>query len=223
MEPEKPENDDLDPSQDAVTIEPRQLWDKRPDESAKAFGAFAMYRDLERRSFKQVAEKLNCSPQNVFQWSSKYNWRLRCDAFDLEQDRQQRVAFARNRVRMRERHLSLAVAMGGVAAHGIREWQAKIASGVVLDLQPEQLALLVKCSTELERSTLGMDQEHTPTEINVYMGSHRYKDEQGGDQREPMLMKDFEAGQYAKLSPEERASLDSWRDPPKPKALKEVN
>jgi hypothetical protein len=217
--------DDLDPSQAVEPVGPRQPWDKRPDESQRAFDAFVLFRDDEQRRFKNVAEKLSCSPQNIFQWSSKYNWRLRCDAFDLEQDRQQRVAFARIRVRMRERHLSLAVALGGIAAHGVREWQQRIEQRLPLNLTPEQLALLTKCATELERSTLGMDQDHQPTEIRMFFGTHKYKDEQGGDDGdgEPMLAEDFEAQQYARLSPEERVSLDSWRDPPKPKALKEVN
>jgi hypothetical protein len=122
MEPE----DDLAPSQDVEPVGPRQPRNKRLDESQKAFDAFVLYRDDEQRRFKNVAEKLSCSPQNIFQWSSKYNWHLRCDACDLEQDRQQPVAFARIRVRMRERHLSLAVALGGIAAHGIREWKMRV-------------------------------------------------------------------------------------------------
>ncbi|MGC1650738.1 MAG: hypothetical protein WA741_33355 [Candidatus Sulfotelmatobacter sp.] len=104
MEPE----DDRDGAQGSEIIAPRELWDKRPDESEKAFGAFVLYRNAEKRSFKLVAEKLNCSSQNIFQWSSRFNWRLRCDAYDLELDRQQRVLFARNRVRMRERHREVA-------------------------------------------------------------------------------------------------------------------
>ena len=124
MEPEK--NDNLDPSQDAVAVEPREPWEKLPQESQKAFGAFVLYRDDEKRSFKNVAEKLNCSAQNVFQWSSKYNWKLRCDAWDVEQDRAQRAEFARGRVRMRERHMAVARAMLHVAGHALREWADQI-------------------------------------------------------------------------------------------------
>jgi len=211
---------DLDPSQAIEPVGPRQLWDKRPDESQRAFDAFVRYRDAEKRSFKNIADQLNCSPQNIFQWSSKFNWRLRCDAFDLEQDRIQREELARGRMRMRERHLRLALSMQGIAAHAIREWQARIASGTVLNLAPEQIALLTKCSVELERTAMGVEREHQYTTINVVLGQHRYPGEQGGeDEGEPKLLKDFEAEEYEKLDADERAALDSWRDPPKRKAL----
>jgi hypothetical protein len=74
---ERDEIDSPEPSQPIATIEPGQLWDKIPTESAKAFEAFAAYRDLERRSFTSIAEKLNCSTQNICQWASKYNWKGR--------------------------------------------------------------------------------------------------------------------------------------------------
>ncbi len=202
MEPE----DDLDPPQDAVIVEHREAWDKKPDESQRAYHAFSLSRDAEKRSLKGVATSLTCSVQNVFWWSTRHNWKLRADAYDLWLDQQQRQEFARNRVRMRERHRQLAVAMGNVAAHGLREWQRKIASGAELNLMPEQLALLVKCSAELERSTLGIDGEHQATTINILLGSHRYSDEKAGENGEAdgvvewIAQEDFEREQYAKLS-----------------------
>src|ERR1035438_8130285 len=119
MEPD----DELDSLQATDPVESRELWDKRPDETAKAFGAFVLYRDAERRSFKIVGDQLNCSPQNIYQWSSRFDWRGRCDAYDIEQDRIQRADLARSRVRMRDRHLQVARAMLNVAAYGLKEWQ----------------------------------------------------------------------------------------------------
>ena len=128
------EQPEPNPLENDESVGPRELWDKRLDESQKAFAAFVRYRDAEKRSFKAIADELNCSPQNIFQWSSRHNWRRRCDAFDVEQYRLQREDLARGRVRMRERHLKLAIAMQGIAAHAIREWQSKIASGAALNL-----------------------------------------------------------------------------------------
>jgi hypothetical protein len=212
----------------ADAIEHREAWDKREGESQKAFSAFCLYRDAEKRSFKIVAEQLKCSPQNIFQWSSKFNWRLRVDAFDIDQDRQQREDFARNRVRMRDRHLRLSLAMQSVAAHALREWQSRIASGGALNLAPEQIALLTKCAVELERNTLGIDGEHRPPVINVLIGTHRYNGEKAGDsgvvvegedEAEWASWQDVERIEYERLSPSERAALDTWKVPPKPKAL----
>jgi hypothetical protein len=178
MEPEKPENDDLDPSQGAVSVQPREPWEKKPDESQRAYDAFSRYRDAEKRSFKAIADSLNCSTQNVWQWSTRHNWKLRCDAYDIDQDRQQREDLARGRVRMRERHLRLSLAMQGVAAHALREWQSRIAAGSQLNLAPEQIALLTKCAVELERTTIGREGESRYTQIIVNFGTHEYPDEE---------------------------------------------
>jgi hypothetical protein len=193
----EPKNDDLDPSQRAVAVEPREPWEKLPRESQKAFGAFVLYRDDPQRRFKNVAEKLNCSAQNVFQWSSKYNWKLRCDSFDVEQDRAQRAEFARGRVRMRERHMQVARAMLSVAGHALREWADRIEQRLPLNLAPEQIALLTKCATELEHRTIGEEKDHKYTQIIVSIGG--YKDEQqyedalrGRKEGEPLLDGDEE-------------------------------
>src|ERR1700688_4838135 len=83
---------------DAKTPQPaeaREVWEKKVDESPRAYAAFSAFRDAEKRSLKAIADALNCSVQNVFWWSTRHNWKLRCDAFDLWVDREQRVEFAR--------------------------------------------------------------------------------------------------------------------------------
>lgn len=171
------EPDDLDSPEGAEPVADRERWDKLPQESQRAFDAFAKYRDAERRSFKIIAEQLNCTPQNIFQWSSKFDWRGRCDAYDVEQDRLQRADLARSRVRMRDRHLRLSIAMQGVAAAALNEWQQRIAQKLPLGLSPEQISMLCKCATELEHRTVGAEGEHKFTTINVVLGEHRYGDE----------------------------------------------
>lgn len=220
MEPKK----DVDPPQDVGAVQPREVWEKLPQESQKAFNAFVLYRDAEKRSFKNVAEKLNCSPQNIFQWSSKFNWRGRCDAFDIEQDRVQRAEFARSRVRMRERHVQVARAMLNVAGHALHEWQNRIAGKLPLDLAPETIALLTKCATELERSTLGVDDEqHRPAVIKLLFGTHKYSDEKAdsGEVDEGNIewksSEDVEREEYEKLNDDERRTWDSWKNPPQKK------
>jgi hypothetical protein len=165
---------------------------------------------------------------NVFWWSTRHNWKLRCDAYDLHVDSEQRTEFSRYKVRMRDRHLAVAQAMLGVAAHGLKEWQARLASGGALNLAPEQIAMLTKCATELERSTLGIDDgEHRPTVINVVIGTHRYNGEKAGDsgeinvdgEDEYRTWDDVQRDEYARMSPEERSVSDVWRVPPTQKRL----
>lgn len=112
--------------------------------------------------------------------------------------------------------MRLAMAMQGIAAHAVREWQLRIEQGLPLDLAPEQIALLTKCSAELERSAIGEDREHQATEICIYIGSHAYPGERNVED-EPKLVQDFEAEQYEKLSDDEKAVLGRWRDPPRKK------
>jgi hypothetical protein len=219
------EPDEPDPSQDAVTAEPRELWEQKVDESQRAYSAFSAYRDSEKRSFKNVAAALNppCSVQNVWQWSVRHCWKLRADAFDLHQDREQRQQFARNRVRMRDRHLAVARGMLDVAANALVEWQRKIAQKMPLDLSPETISMLTKCATELEKSTLGVATESGRTQINILVGSHLYCDEDGGagsvaavaESWEPL--ESFESRQYERLTDEEKAAWRSWKNPPEKK------
>lgn len=112
--------------------------------------------------------------------------------------------------------MRLAVAMQGIAAHAVREWQLRIEQGLPLNLAPEQIALLTKCSAELERTAIGEDREHQATEICIYIGSHTYAGERNAGE-EPRLVEDLEAEQYEQLSDDEKATLDRWRDPPKKK------
>jgi hypothetical protein len=219
MEPDDGEG--IDPPQDAAAVVPREPWEKKADESLKAYDAFSAYRDSEKRSLKAIADSLNCSVQNVHWWSMRHNWKLRCDAFDLDQDRQQREDFARNRTKMRERHLSVAGAMLGVAAHGLREWQSRIASGSALNLAPEQIAMLTKCAIEIERTTTGEDGEgHRPTTINILFGTHKYSGEKAGDSGEVegevewRSQEAVDREQYEKLDDEGRRSWRTWKNPP---------
>lgn len=76
MDPE----DDLDSPQDAAIIQPREPWEKKPDESQRAYHAFRLFRDAEPRTLKGVADSLNCSGQNVFWWSTRHSWKSRCEA-----------------------------------------------------------------------------------------------------------------------------------------------
>jgi hypothetical protein len=215
MEPDDEIVDSPQSTQSIDPVESRELWDKRLDESAKAFGAFTLFRDAEKRSFKSVAEKLSCSAQNVFQWSSRFDWRGRCDAFDIEMDRLQRADLARSRVRMRDRHLQVARAMLNVAAYGLKEWQARVEQKLPLHLEPEQIAMLVRSATELEYRTVGAEGEHKFTQINVVIGEHRYEDEQGVHVIPEKTFEQFDLERWEGLSDEEKAAEAEWKTPPK--------
>lgn len=59
------------------------IWDRQPDEGAKAFEAFVAYRDMiGRRSQRAVAEKLGKSETLISRWSSQHRWRDRVASWD---------------------------------------------------------------------------------------------------------------------------------------------
>ena len=73
-------------------------WDRQPGEGPQAFRAFAAYRDSgangAKRSLQKTAESLtksNGEPYSVGtlkDWSRKWSWQARVDAWDDEQDRE---------------------------------------------------------------------------------------------------------------------------------------
>ncbi len=86
------------------------LWERQPRESAKAFGAFVMYRDLpaSERSLVKVAQKLAKSDGTVARWSTRFAWVARAEAHDDEQDRHKRAAQTKAVEQMAERHAAQA-------------------------------------------------------------------------------------------------------------------
>ena len=115
-------------------------WEQQPGESAKAFEAFAIYRDMGvERSVRKVTQRLNKSLTLIGKWSSRYNWPERARAYDRDLDRQAHAQAVRDVRSMTNRHIRIAMQL----------------------LSPKmQLAFLAK-ATEIERmnrlSAAGMD------------------------------------------------------------------
>jgi hypothetical protein len=91
-------------------------WDKRPNESALAFRAFALYRDLgSKRSISQVARELGTEITHLKDWSSKHEWVARCDAYDAHIDRLDQQTREKERREMHQRHAAAGATLQGSA------------------------------------------------------------------------------------------------------------
>lgn len=130
-------------------------WEQQPGESAKAFEAFAIYRDMGvERSVRKVTQRLNKSLTLIGKWSSRYNWPERVRAYDRDLDRQAHAQAVRDVRSMTNRHIRIAMQLQAKALEALEQLN-------VATLSPKmQLAFLAK-ATEIERmnrlSAAGMD------------------------------------------------------------------
>lgn len=130
-------------------------WEQQPRESAKAFEAFAIYRDMGvERSVRKVTQRLNKSLTLIGKWSSRYNWPERARAYDRDLDRQAHAQAVRDVRSMTNRHIRIAMQLQAKALEALEQLN-------VATLSPKmQLAFLAK-ATEIERmnrlSAAGMD------------------------------------------------------------------
>lgn len=95
------------------------LWERQPGESARAFAAFQVYRDLgPGRSLDEVARRLHRGPGEgqkrartgrISDWSSQWRWVERARAWDDELDRVACAEQARAVKEMNRRHAEEAV------------------------------------------------------------------------------------------------------------------
>lgn len=128
-------------------------YDKLPEESGKAYEAFAAYRDMgEGRSLNAVSRHLSKSEQLLKRWSSAYRWVARAAAWDayIDQQAQRKVARAAidRKAAMLQRH---AMAGRALQTFGLRYFQN--------DRAPEKgqdAITAVSKGVELERKAEGL-------------------------------------------------------------------
>ena len=85
---------------------------RQPDESAKAFEAFVIYRDMgAARTTKAVAAQLEKAHGFVGRWCTTHHWVRRAHAHDAELDRRKRISELREVEAMRKRQVKIALTM----------------------------------------------------------------------------------------------------------------
>lgn len=82
-------------------------FEQRPDESAQAFAAFAVYRDMQAdRSLAHVAQKHGKSIATLTKWSTKHNWVARARSYDAALDARARLATEKQAILQRREMLA---------------------------------------------------------------------------------------------------------------------
>lgn len=139
-----------------------EIWERRPGETAKAYAAFCVYRDLgPSRSLEKAAQAMGYkSRKNFSVWHSKHEWVKRAEAYDEYLERRKREEHEKAILEMAERHARLAVA-----------FQQKIAQRIQMidpnELTPQDLARWLEIATKLERLSRGEPTEIGRHEVNL--------------------------------------------------------
>jgi hypothetical protein len=130
-----------------------QPWERLPGESAQAFEAFAIYRDLgAERSLSKVARQLGKSGTLIDRWSARDHWVMRADSWDVESDRVHRAYLVAHRREVDKRQLRLAGAMQAKIVEALQNLDAK-------KLTPRDIAYWLDVTTKVQRAALGLGEK----------------------------------------------------------------
>ena len=128
---------------------PPEPWERRKGETARAYEAFTVYRDMGAgRSINKTAQNLTKNRTTIAEWSSKHEWVKRVAAWDAEQDRIARQAQIDEIKKMRKRHADLANAMLVKAAKALQRIPED-------EIKATDVSRMVDTAAKLERISRG--------------------------------------------------------------------
>jgi hypothetical protein len=137
--------------------EEKQLWDRQPGESSKAYQHFCIYRDMGTgRSLRQMVSVPGCTSvrRQLNRWSPRWRWVERCQKYDDYTERQLRLQQEKERLEMHKRHAKIAVLGQNIAVKGLENLLGKVQSGEH-DVTPADLTRLLDTSVKVERLARG--------------------------------------------------------------------
>jgi len=149
-----------------------ELWDQQDGESAKAFHAFTIYRDLgHKRSIRAVAERLKSNDAHLGEWSRKFDWTKRAIAWDTFLDAQSQQAQVDQVRAMKIRQIELGMQAQGLASLGLQALIDRLKSDLTNPdlknktslIKAEGLAKLMDLGCRIER--LNRDESEQNIEI----------------------------------------------------------
>jgi hypothetical protein len=159
----------------------RQPWERRAGETARAYRAFACFRDLgEDRTIVQAAKLLGKSESLLRRWSARHDWWSRVQSWDLENEREERAAARRARaksLRWRRQIAQQVQQLGMLGLSGLVQRDpvtGKVA--LVRELKPREAAALLAQGVELEDGLVPAVEEAAAGDDSVAAVLHRKPD-----------------------------------------------
>ena len=164
----------------------RNPWDQLPEESTKAFHAFALFRDMGwERSVGKVVNQCRKSSSLIYRWSAAYRWSERAQAWDEFQDQLGQEQSVRTRMEMNKVTLTIAQTMqtkvmqGYEALQTVRTVKDPITNEEKpqLAVKPGELRQMLETSYKLSKDLLGKADEDQVAKIEVIFGSTEDEEE----------------------------------------------
>jgi hypothetical protein len=133
---------------------PLHPWDIRDDETARAYAAFAVYRDMgPDRSLERLGRDLGKTKAAMEQWSVKHGWQDRVRSFDAEAARRAAVKSLNDHTEVRTRQAQLGRMMQARGAQRIGQLDPST-------LEAKEARALAVEGAKMEREALGMAAKH---------------------------------------------------------------
>lgn len=130
-------------------------WERQPKESAPAYKAFSIYRDMgAERGLRAVATQLSKSDTLIKRWSRTWNWVERARQYDDSLQREAQAKAYKKAVKsleeMQTRHIKTAVLMQKIAVEALDGLDPS-------ELTPQDIVRLIKEGSKLESDVRNID------------------------------------------------------------------
>lgn len=154
-------------------VEPeRAVWDRQVGESAPAWEAFALYRDMgSDRSLAHVSRQVGKHKTLMDRWSRRWSWVARVAAFEDEADRIKQQRHFHAIEEMADRHVNIAKIMQQLALQKLTRI-VKPDGSVDYEfdprtIKPGDIPTWLRVAAEMERKALGVDDDGVTVDVKV--------------------------------------------------------
>ena len=157
-----------------------KCWEKRKDESSKAYKFFVKYRDGgPLQTIQKIADDHKQHSSTLMHWSSCYNWVKRKDAWIAYKQKNADKKLVDDFVRMRKRQMGVVNNLYLIVENEIQKYLALSQKGKKTPIvKPDNLVKMLEFLMKIERLNVGAPTEHTQVEFkNQVLQNIFYKPE----------------------------------------------
>lgn len=152
-----------------MSDEEKQVWDRQPHETSRAYELFCAYRDMPpKRSLTKLSHGTKGAPHvnRLKRLSTRWNWVERCKQYDDYLEYQDRLQQEKERREMHKRHAKIAVLGQNIV---VREMESLLAKAQKDDrMTASDVARLMDVTVKVERLARG-----EPTDSHEVSGPGR--------------------------------------------------